>query len=89
MKKSVCSVYDNKAMTWNDPFYAINKLVAQRIFGDGAKDERSMWNKHPTDYELFEIGEYDDQDGTIQMAENKIPLGMANEYIESELRGTA
>ena len=85
MKKCMCAVYDNKAMTWSDPFYATNKLVGQRIFGDGVKDERSNWNRHPTDYELFEIGEWDDISGTMIGLENKVPLGMANDYIEAKL----
>lgn len=84
MKKSMCAVYDNKATTWSDPFFATNKLVAQRIFSDGVKDERSNWNRHPSDYELFEIGEYDDQDGTTKTHENKTPLGLANDYIQTD-----
>ena len=69
MKKQIYSVYDNIAGTWMDPFYAVNKATALRTFSDASNDERSLFNKHPTDFVLYHVGEWDDQKGTITPTE--------------------
>ena len=87
MNKGIYAIYDNKADTWMDPFYALNDATAKRTFADATNDERSMFNKHPTDFEMFHIGTWNDQKGTIKENETKQAMGMANAYKhEEELR---
>ena len=71
MKLQIYSVYDNKAGTWMKPFYAQNNAVAQRTFSDATNDPNSLFNKHPTDFVLFQVGEWDDQKGTLIAAETQ------------------
>lgn len=78
----IYSVYDNKAGTWMQPYYANNKPVALRTFSDAANDPTSMLNKHPTDFVLYHVGEWDDQKGKITAQEPAENHGMANEYIQ-------
>ena len=80
MKLQIYSVYDNKAGTWMKPFYAQNNAVAQRTFSDATNDPNSLFNKHPTDFVLFQVGEWDDQKGTLIAAETQENMGMADSY---------
>lgn len=83
MKKPIFAIYDNKAGTWMDPFYAQNNAVARRTFTDACNDERSLFYKHPKDFELFQIGIWDDQKGTITPEETKDPMGTATDYLRA------
>lgn len=65
MKFSIFSIYDNKAETFNTPMYVPAKGVAIRAFSDQANDPQSMLNKHPQDYELFCIGDFDADIGLL------------------------
>ncbi len=84
MKKPMFSIYDNKAGTWLDPFYATNEAVAQRTFSDAVNDPQSMFNKHPTDFVLFHVGTWDDQKGKIEIKEPAKNMGLANDYLAAD-----
>lgn len=77
----VFTVYDSKAELYMTPFFMHNDKSAQRTFGDAANDPSHMFNKYPTDYALFELGEFDDDTGVIKMHEQKKNLGLAAEYL--------
>jgi len=64
--KIVCSVYDNKARLFSTPFFAHSKTTAVRDFHTAALDPASQINKFPGDYELWVVGEWDDETGNIQ-----------------------
>jgi len=55
------SVYDKKAKIFNVPVFLHNTAVACRAFGELANNPDHQYGKHPGDYELWEIGTYDDQ----------------------------
>lgn len=59
------SVYDRKALTYNPPYYAPTDGAAIRIIADAANDANSSLGRHPHDYVLFCLGEYDDQKGLL------------------------
>lgn len=61
----VYSVYDRKANVYGVPFFQLNNSVALRSFTDLVNDGRSTVCKHPEDYTLECIGEFDDSDGTL------------------------
>ena len=85
MKIKAYAVYDNKAEAFMQPFFAGNAGLATRTFADNAKNPESIWNRHPNDFVLYEIGEYDENQGILVNYENNKNLGMAIEYIEQEL----
>lgn len=60
------SVYDRKTLTYMPPFYAPTDGAAIRIAGDAANDPNSNLGRHPNDYVLFFVGEYDDQNGLLK-----------------------
>ncbi|WNK13435.1 MAG: nonstructural protein [Microvirus sp.] len=69
------SVYDNKAQAYLGPFCCVNSMVALRMFGDSASDVNHMFHRHPLDYHLFEVGEFDDQTGLV---EARAPVNLGN-----------
>lgn len=84
MIQKVYSVHDNKALLWMQPFFALAHGQAIRAFSDEANTRNSAMNRHPTDYTLFCIGEYDDQTGALM---SKLPpenLGLAADYLKPD-----
>lgn len=61
MKLNIYVVFDNKAMTYNRPFFVINDAIASRMASDHLNDKQSEIARHPADFSLFHLGEYDDQ----------------------------
>lgn len=60
------AIYDNKATVYGTPFFQMNDLTALRTFGDLVNDTQSNVNKHPEDYSICKLAEYDDNEGKIK-----------------------
>lgn len=65
MKLSGYTIYDFKALTYHSPFFCVADGVATRMFSDLVNDRQSNISRHPTDYSLWYIGEYDDRAGAM------------------------
>jgi len=59
------SIYDNKALVYAVPFFAINDGHAIRSFTDLANDPNTTIGRHPGDFSLYEVGLFDDQHATL------------------------
>lgn len=66
MKLKMFTIRDSKAEIFNTPFYAHTHGEAERQFQRLAKDQTSMLSQFPEDYDLYHVGEYDDQTGKIE-----------------------
>lgn len=62
----VYSIFDKKAETYGPPFFMLKEQMAVRAFSDISNDMSTMLSKHPEDYELYEIGEYNDNTADIK-----------------------
>lgn len=82
MKLKVFSVRDAKAEAFLQPYFCPTKGQAIRGFTDAVNDSQHPMNKHPEDYALFEIGEFDDSNGSLTMHQQPIPLGLALEVLQ-------
>lgn len=60
------SIYDRKALIYSAPFFAPNDQVATRTLGDAAADPNTSLGRHPGDYVLYFVGDFDDQKGILQ-----------------------
>lgn len=60
------SIRDSKADVFNTPFYQKTHGEAERTFQQLAKDEKSTICKYPDDFDLYYLGEYDDQTGKME-----------------------
>ena len=61
----VFSIRDAKAEIYNTPFYQKTHGEAERNFRSVTNDEKSTINKNPEDFDLYYLGEYDDNKGTF------------------------
>lgn len=59
------SLYDGKAKTFQQPFFLQNDDVAKRSFYELVNDEKTVVNRHPGDFCLYNIGSYDDEKGSM------------------------
>lgn len=65
MKLKLFAIYDRALTAYMQPFGAQSAGAAIRAFGDGVNDPAHVMNKHPEDYELWYLGDFDDQTGTF------------------------
>lgn len=66
MKLSAYSIYDFKALQYHTPYFCVADGVAVRLFQDLVQDPQSNISRHPTDYSLWYLGEYDDRKGSME-----------------------
>lgn len=65
MKYQLLSIRDSKADYYNQVITLKTVDEGVRAFGELVADNRSMISKHPEDFDLYHIGEFDDQNGRI------------------------
>jgi len=65
MLLKIYSIRDSKGEIFHPPFYQKSHGEAERSFRELTRDEKSFIAKYPDDYDLYYLGEYDDQKGTF------------------------
>lgn len=65
MKFNLYTIKDTKAGYSTSIFACSNHASAIRLFGDTCQSEDNMLHKHPEDFELYCLGEYNDENGEI------------------------
>lgn len=75
----VFAIYDSKAEAYLQPFFTSTIGMAIRSFEQAANDPQTQFHRHPADFTLFNIGEYDDETGTLVSLVAKVSLGTALE----------
>lgn len=74
-------MYDSAAKAYTQPFFLHNDGLAIRAFQDNVNsDQETNITKHPDQFTLFKIGEYEDQTGEIVKLDNLKSLGNGLEY---------
>ena len=66
MKLKAYSIRDAKAEVFNPPFFKSTHGEAERDFHRLVNDKSSMPSQYPDDYDLYHIGEYNDQTGIFE-----------------------
>lgn len=74
------SVYDTKVQAYARPFFMQTTGAAIRSWIDICNDDKAEFTKHPEDYTLFEIGEFDDANGQLSKLSTPVSLGTALEH---------
>lgn len=69
MKHIICTVYDRAAETYARPMFVPSIGVAIRSFTDevNRNDSNNQLYNHADDFDLYELGEFDDQTSRIIM----------------------
>jgi len=65
MIHKIYSVFDSKAESYTPPFVDNAEGRALRTFADCCNDQGHQFGKHPEDYTLFCLGEFNDDTGAI------------------------
>lgn len=73
------AIYDMKSRQYASPMLAVNDEVALRMFEEIAADKSGQVGRHPDDYQLILIGEYDDSSGECQATKQAL-LGVATQF---------
>lgn len=70
MKVGIYGFYDVKSRSYIGDTAGLvlfrHDAVAMRSFGDLCRQEGSIFAKHPDDYEMHRVGEFDTESGQIQ-----------------------
>lgn len=77
------AIRDNKVEAYNSPFTAANYQVAIRMVTDTASDTNTMFNRHPEDFEIYHIGEFDEKTGIVESCPH-VQIGKIIDFIWEE-----
>lgn len=67
----IMAVYDLKAEAFERPFFCRSTAEGERMLANDVNSEKreSNLSLHPEDYQLFELGSWDEVSGVIQVLE--------------------
>lgn len=84
--KLIFAVKDQAAEAFGLPFFVNTRGEAMRSFTDEANsnEPNSAIGRHPEDYELWHIGEYDEVKGIVTMIQNPERLARARDLVQPE-----
>ena len=80
----IYAIKDQAIEAFSQPFFVQAQGQAVRMFMDESKNEQSQINRHPADFELWYVGEFDEQTGTITGAANIERVARAIDFINKE-----
>ena len=78
----IFTVCDLKTGVYSHPFYEVSNGSAVRAFTDTVRTNDHPFNRHPEDYVLYFIGEYDDTIGRIYSTEPELIVTASNVIVE-------
>lgn len=81
MNHLIFTIYDEKAHAYLPPFVMHNDAMAIRVFGDCLNSNDHQFAKHPHDYSLYRVGEFDDSSGTVNPTNSQM-LGNGVEFLD-------
>jgi len=76
------AVFDVAANFFQEPFFVPSMGIALRGFSDAANNPESPVHKHPEDYRLFQIGDYNQESGTLIPLDHPVLCANATEYVK-------
>lgn len=79
-----CAVRDAAVDAYMRPFFVPTVGMAVRSFQDEVKNPDSPMAKHPGDYELFQLGVFDEESGKFENAVAPRSLARASDYVKGE-----
>jgi len=85
MLQFIVSVKDRAADVFNRPFFVPHRNVAIRDFTDEVNRSAAdnQLNKHPDDFDLYLLGQFDDNSGTFTTEEAPLVLVRGKDVLQS------
>lgn len=87
MKTYMYCIYDKKGQIYEPPRHCINMKTAQRMFYVIFGQKNSMYNRFPTDYEVYLVGEFDDNTCLITPVNPRFMWNGAELIKEKDIEG--
>lgn len=85
MMKKVYSIRDNKMETFGTLVFIDNDAVAVRMFGDLVlNDKDSLIGKHPADFGLYMLGDFDDSTGRMSNLDAPVLLAIGSDFLNNK-----
>ncbi len=81
MKLCMYAIYDIKAEAYLTPFFSPNAQLALRMFMQAGADTNSNIHQYPADFTLFEIGEFEQDHGTLTAHQALLNMGTALSHL--------
>lgn len=66
--------FDSKLKVWMNPMFFMHSGQAERTWQEIANDPQSLVCKHPEDFTLFQVGEFNDETGEISSIHPPVQL---------------
>lgn len=83
MQQKIFSIRDTKGEFYSPPFYKHQTAEAIRDFTQAANDPQSTISKFPEDFDLFELGTYDNLTGKIDPLDTPHHIVKANQVVKN------
>lgn len=85
MLQFIVSVKDRAADVFNRPFFVPHRNVAIRDFTDEVNRSAAdnQLNKHPDDFDLYLLGQFDDNTGDFKCEESPLVLVRGKDVLQS------
>lgn len=80
-------VYDQKAKAHIVPFFLPTEPMAVRTFTDCVNSSSHQWGKHPEDYTLMMIGQFDADKGILLPNDKPLLIGSGTSFLNPDLPG--
>lgn len=84
MLHKLFTVFDSKAEIFLPPFFVPTLGIAKRAFIDCINSPDHQFGKHPSDYTLFQLGNFNDADGMMEEPYTKKSIGNGVEFLDPE-----
>lgn len=85
MKQQLFTVYDNKARAYQQIFMAPTLAAGMRAFSDVVQDPNTSLAKHPADYTLVQVGEFNENSGILTPKPGgPFPVASAKDFIPDQ-----
>lgn len=82
----VFAMYDVKAASFGAPFFQSTVGLAIRGVTDLVNDPKTTASRYPSDFQLFQLGEYNDHDGSFKLLDRPKLLNPVSDFVVKEGR---
>lgn len=82
MNLVIMAVRDSAVNAFMQPFFVTHTGAAVRLFQDEVNKSGTPFNAHPDDYALYELGVFDDSNGSVTMLPEPRQLARGQDFKE-------
>lgn len=81
----VYCIFDKKGLNFGPPVCAMNDALAKRYFQELCSSNGSIYSKYPEDFDLYEIGFYDEDTAKLTSHESNLFITNATEFFQKSV----